>query len=84
MVLALDVRRWIGEQQDAEGVKSGDDVYILLRLDGRVRKSGKASAHPSTVYCTVLHCSVLLCTVLSFTYHYVIQLHSVVPLCALC
>eukprot|EP00249_Psilotum_nudum_P035681 c5679_g1_i1 orf=430-1782(-) len=32
--------RWVQEQQEAEGVKAGEDVYIVLRLDGRVRKSG--------------------------------------------
>lgn len=31
---------WVMEQQEAEGVKPGEDVYIVLRLDGRVRKSG--------------------------------------------
>ncbi|KAF3324676.1 protein LOW PSII ACCUMULATION 1 [Carex littledalei] len=33
--------RWIKDQQKAEGVKPGEDVYIILRLDGRVRRSGK-------------------------------------------
>ncbi|XVF72593.1 hypothetical protein PTKIN_Ptkin12aG0133500 [Pterospermum kingtungense] len=33
--------RWIREQQKAEGVIPGEDVYIILRLDGRVRRSGK-------------------------------------------
>lgn len=50
--------RWIREQQDAEGVKSGDDVYILLRLDGRVRKSGKVrGAQPSAVQYSREQCS---------------------------
>ncbi|ESQ36640.1 hypothetical protein EUTSA_v10009985mg [Eutrema salsugineum] len=33
--------RWIRDQQIAEGVAPGEDVYIILRLDGRVRRSGK-------------------------------------------
>ncbi|KAF8015086.1 hypothetical protein BT93_H0779 [Corymbia citriodora subsp. variegata] len=33
--------RWIKDQQKSEGVTPGEDVYILLRLDGRVRRSGK-------------------------------------------
>ncbi|CAH2039074.1 unnamed protein product [Thlaspi arvense] len=33
--------RWIRDQQIAEGVVPGEDVYIILRLDGRVRRSGK-------------------------------------------
>lgn len=33
--------RWICDQQKSEGVDPGDDVYIILRLDGRVRRSGK-------------------------------------------
>ncbi|KAK9086430.1 hypothetical protein Syun_028824 [Stephania yunnanensis] len=32
---------WIREQQKSEGVTPGEDVYIILRLDGRVRRSGK-------------------------------------------
>nr|XP_043638411.1 protein LOW PSII ACCUMULATION 1, chloroplastic [Erigeron canadensis] len=33
--------RWIKEQQESEGVPPGEDVYIILRLDGRVRRSGR-------------------------------------------
>lgn len=33
--------RWIKDQQESEGVRPGEDVYIILRLDGRVRRSGK-------------------------------------------
>ncbi|XP_054813130.1 protein LOW PSII ACCUMULATION 1, chloroplastic [Prosopis cineraria] len=33
--------RWIRDQQKAEGVTPGEDVHIILRLDGRVRRSGK-------------------------------------------
>ncbi|XP_073009789.1 protein LOW PSII ACCUMULATION 1, chloroplastic isoform X2 [Typha latifolia] len=33
--------RWIYDQQKSEGVNPGEDVYIILRLDGRVRRSGK-------------------------------------------
>ncbi|KAI3887328.1 hypothetical protein MKX03_002732 [Papaver bracteatum] len=32
---------WIRDQQKSEGVTPGEDVYITLRLDGRVRKSGR-------------------------------------------
>ncbi|XP_062198551.1 protein LOW PSII ACCUMULATION 1, chloroplastic [Phragmites australis] len=31
---------WIRDQQESEGVTPGEDVYIILRLDGRVRRSG--------------------------------------------
>ncbi|KAK7284667.1 hypothetical protein RJT34_19417 [Clitoria ternatea] len=33
--------QWIRDQQKAEGVSVGEAVYIILRLDGRVRRSGK-------------------------------------------
>ncbi|XP_077218310.1 tetratricopeptide repeat (TPR)-containing protein [Tasmannia lanceolata] len=33
--------RWIYDQQKSEGVNPGEDVYIILRLDGRIRRSGK-------------------------------------------
>ncbi|KAI5680422.1 hypothetical protein M9H77_01649 [Catharanthus roseus] len=33
--------RWIKDQQKSEGVTPGEDVYIILRLDGRVRRSGR-------------------------------------------
>ncbi|KNA16520.1 hypothetical protein SOVF_088390 [Spinacia oleracea] len=33
--------RWITDQQKSKGVTPGEDVYIILRLDGRVRTSGK-------------------------------------------
>ncbi|KAJ1274447.1 hypothetical protein BS78_05G062300 [Paspalum vaginatum] len=32
---------WIHDQQESEGVTPGEDVYIILRLDGRVRRSGR-------------------------------------------
>lgn len=32
---------WIRDQQKSEGVTPGEDVYIILRLDGRVRRSGR-------------------------------------------
>lgn len=32
---------WIRGQQESEGVTPGEDVYIILRLDGRVRRSGR-------------------------------------------
>ncbi|CAL4950066.1 unnamed protein product [Urochloa decumbens] len=31
---------WIRDQQESEGVTPGEDVYIILCLDGRVRRSG--------------------------------------------
>ncbi|XWS36192.1 hypothetical protein CRYUN_Cryun20dG0064200 [Craigia yunnanensis] len=37
--------RWIKDQQKSEGVTSGEDVYIILRLDGRVRRSGKVRTY---------------------------------------
>ncbi|CAM6090303.1 unnamed protein product [Calypogeia fissa] len=33
--------RWIRDQQQSEGVTPGTDVFIVLRLDGRIRKSGR-------------------------------------------
>ncbi|CAM8933255.1 unnamed protein product [Rhodiola kirilowii] len=41
IVSPAEWERWIKEQQVSEGVEPGEDVYILLRLDGRVRRSGK-------------------------------------------
>lgn len=38
---------WVREQQESEGVTPGEDVYIVLRLDGRVRKSGRVSCFNS-------------------------------------
>ncbi|CAI0460220.1 unnamed protein product [Linum tenue] len=38
--------RWIRDQQISEGVTPGEDVYIIMRLDGRVRRSGKVSILP--------------------------------------
>lgn len=35
---------WIRDQQKSEGVTPGEDVYIILRLDGQVRRSGKVSS----------------------------------------
>jgi hypothetical protein len=35
--------RWIIDQQKAEGVNPREDVYIILRLDGCVRRSGRVS-----------------------------------------
>uniref|UniRef100_A0A0E0JIC3 Uncharacterized protein n=1 Tax=Oryza punctata TaxID=4537 RepID=A0A0E0JIC3_ORYPU len=32
---------WICDQQESEGVTPGEDVYVILRLDGRVRRSGR-------------------------------------------
>ncbi|KAK4482196.1 hypothetical protein RD792_009338 [Penstemon davidsonii] len=39
--LAFLIARWIRDQQKSEGITPGEDVYIILRLDGRVRKSGR-------------------------------------------
>lgn len=41
VVSPAEWERWIGDQQQSEGVTPGGDVYIILRLDGRVRRSGK-------------------------------------------
>ncbi|KAK3041489.1 hypothetical protein RJ639_000466 [Escallonia herrerae] len=41
VVSPAEWERWIRDQQKAEGVASGEDVYIILRLDGRVRRSGR-------------------------------------------
>lgn len=32
---------WVREQQEAQGLAPGEDVYIVLRLDGRIRASGR-------------------------------------------
>ncbi|KAL4603606.1 hypothetical protein ACB092_10G136200 [Castanea dentata] len=41
VVSPAEWERWIRDQQKSEGVAPGEDVYIILRLDGRVRRSGK-------------------------------------------
>ncbi|KAF7153921.1 hypothetical protein RHSIM_Rhsim01G0283700 [Rhododendron simsii] len=41
VVSPAEWERWIEDQQKFEGVTPGEDVYIILRLDGRVRRSGK-------------------------------------------
>ncbi|QCD98217.1 protein LOW PSII ACCUMULATION 1, chloroplastic [Vigna unguiculata] len=41
VVSPAEWERWIRDQQKSEGVSLGEDVYIILRLDGRVRRSGK-------------------------------------------
>ncbi|GAB4829870.1 Protein LOW PSII ACCUMULATION 1, chloroplastic [Ancistrocladus abbreviatus] len=41
VVSPAEWERWIMDQQKAEGVTLGEGVYIILRLDGRVRRSGK-------------------------------------------
>ncbi|CAN0888969.1 Protein LOW PSII ACCUMULATION 1, chloroplastic [Linum grandiflorum] len=43
VVSPAEWERWIRDQQISEGVTPGEDVYIILRLDGRVRRSGKVS-----------------------------------------
>lgn len=40
-VAPAEWQRWIKDQQISEGVIPGEDVYIILRLDGRVRRSGR-------------------------------------------
>ncbi|KAL0435859.1 UNVERIFIED_CONTAM: protein LOW PSII ACCUMULATION 1, chloroplastic [Sesamum radiatum] len=40
VVSPAEWERWIRDQQKSEGITPGEDVYIILRLDGRVRKSG--------------------------------------------
>lgn len=44
MLTHANLTRWIRDQQKSEGVSLGEDVYIILRLDGRVRRSGKVSS----------------------------------------
>lgn len=41
--------RWVRQVQKAEGVKPGENVFLLLRLDGRLRKSGKVINDKSKV-----------------------------------
>jgi hypothetical protein len=42
VVSPAEWEQWVREQQSvAKDVKPGEDVYIILRLDGRVRRSGK-------------------------------------------
>ncbi|WCJ21348.1 Protein LOW PSII ACCUMULATION 1 chloroplastic [Euphorbia peplus] len=41
VVSPAEWERWIKDQQKSEGVSPGEDVYIILRLDGRIRRSGK-------------------------------------------
>lgn len=54
MSFCLDIIRWIKDQQKSEGVTPGEDVYIILRLDGRVRRSGKViMTHPSCLIISV-------------------------------
>ncbi|KAF8387835.1 hypothetical protein HHK36_026496 [Tetracentron sinense] len=50
--------RWIQEQQKSEGVTPGEDVYIILRLDGRVRISGKDSFETDTYRMSLTYISV--------------------------
>ncbi|XP_051118822.1 protein LOW PSII ACCUMULATION 1, chloroplastic [Andrographis paniculata] len=40
-VSPVEWERWIQDQQKSEGITPGEDVYIILRLDGRIRKSGR-------------------------------------------
>uniref|UniRef100_A0A7N2MVE4 Uncharacterized protein n=1 Tax=Quercus lobata TaxID=97700 RepID=A0A7N2MVE4_QUELO len=41
IVSSAEWERWIRDQQKSEGVTPGEEVYIILRLDGRVQRSGK-------------------------------------------
>ncbi|XP_073158833.1 protein LOW PSII ACCUMULATION 1, chloroplastic isoform X2 [Henckelia pumila] len=41
VVSPVEWERWIRDQQKSEGITPGEDVYVVLRLDGRVRKSGR-------------------------------------------
>ncbi|KAJ4850581.1 Protein LOW PSII ACCUMULATION 1, chloroplastic [Turnera subulata] len=41
VVSPAEWERWIKDQQKSQGVNPGEDVYIILRLDGRVRRSGR-------------------------------------------
>jgi hypothetical protein len=44
---------WIRDQQESEGATPGEDVYIILRLDGRVRRSGRVIF--SVLYFIIIH-----------------------------
>lgn len=50
VLLSFSVVRWIMDQQKSEGITPGEDVFIILRLDGRVRKSGRVSAPERTTF----------------------------------
>ena len=51
----LTLISWVNEQQASEGVTPGEDVYVVLRLDGRVRKSGRVSyCHLTLTPCVFL------------------------------
>lgn len=42
VVSPAEWEQWVREQQSvAKDVKPGEDVYIILRFDGRVRRSGR-------------------------------------------
>ncbi|MED6135944.1 Protein LOW PSII ACCUMULATION 1, chloroplastic [Stylosanthes scabra] len=41
VVSQAEWEQWIRDQQKSEGVTVGEDVYIIMRLDGRIRRSGK-------------------------------------------
>lgn len=62
----LKLIRWIRDQQTSEGVIPGEDVYIILRLDGRVRRSGRVSAScgDSSIFMFLLTLFILLLVVL--------------------
>jgi hypothetical protein len=45
--------RWIRDRQESEGATPGEDVYIILRLDGRVRRSGRVIF--SVLYFILIH-----------------------------
>ena len=45
-ILINEWRAWLGEQMKDAGVDQGVDVYIGLRMDGRVRASGKGVLPP--------------------------------------
>lgn len=40
-VSPVEWESWVREQQESEGVTPGEDVFVVLRLDGRIRKSGR-------------------------------------------
>lgn len=54
-LICANLTRWIRDQQKSEGVPVGEDVYIILRLDGRVRRSGKVSAISYSATISKLH-----------------------------
>ncbi|XP_016205179.1 protein LOW PSII ACCUMULATION 1, chloroplastic isoform X1 [Arachis ipaensis] len=60
VVSQAEWEQWIRDQQKSEGVTVGEDVYIIMRLDGRIRRSGKVlhkhKMHERNHICKILEC----------------------------